>query len=170
MPSLTIRQKSLLLFLSISLIPLMVINLFWVKSEQKNLRNDAAEQQTLLANSAASRVGQYLTNTVNSMIIHSQTASVQKFDIPYTNQELRAFINQDSDIERIALVDSTGQEKTAFDHQANPAQLNNVAKSESFKAITFLSGHEYISPVFYSQNAPHIIVSVPLVLFPIVKA
>lgn len=163
MLKINIWLKSLLLFLVVSILPLLGTNLIWLRSTQSNLRAAAADQQVLLAASASTRVNEYLTDTVNSLIIHSQTASVQKFDLAYAKQELAAYIHQDADIMRIALVGADGQEKVAFDRHGILSQLNNVKSSDAFQVVTFLSGKEYIAPVNYIQDAPYMVVAVPIV-------
>ncbi len=158
-----LNQRVLLYFIAIAILPLVAINLYWLSSEQRNLRQDAVARQELLTANSANFVNQYINSKVNTVIIHSQTASVQQFDIKYASQELIAFINQDSDLDRISLVDATGMERVAYDRKGG-SPLGSAAGSDAFKVVTFLAGKEYISPVTFDANKdPHITLAAPLV-------
>lgn len=163
---LKIGQKSLGLFLVISLLPLAVINTYWLHSEQSTLRSAASVRQSMLTTDAADHVDQFISTKINTVILHSQTASVQQFDIGAAQQELTSYLQQDSDLERVSLVDTKGQERTAITKSGPDAQLANVYDSDAFRATTFLAGKEYISGVtFNQQQQPIITIAVPLVSF-----
>lgn len=165
---LNISQKTVALFLVTSLLPLAAINLYWLRSEQDALRTAAAQRQSMLTSNAAERVNQFVTTKINTVILHSQTSSVQQFQLDLAQQELAAFMYQDSDLERVSLVDATGQERLVMlsDTSKPQAELSNVSSSDAFRAATFLAGKEYISDVTLNEKKqPFITIAVPLVSF-----
>lgn len=163
---LKIGQKSLLLFLIISLLPLVAINAYWLNSQQNILRNASAERQNLLTKSAAGQVDQFLNEKITTAILHSQTSSVQRLNLAQAQQELRAFIAQDNDIRRVALADINGEELVAVTHEGIDKQLKNVSESDAFRAATFFAGKEYVSGVtFGTEQQPRAVIAVPLVTF-----
>lgn len=163
---LKISQKSLGLFLIISLLPLAIVNAYWLRAEQSTLRTAASHRQTMLTTSAAGQVEQFMSTKVNTVILHSQTSSVQEFQIKSVQKEFLAFIQQDNDLERVSLVDIKGQEKTAVTKNGLDIQLADVSTTDAFRAATFLAGKEYISGVtFNDQLQPQVTIAVPLVSF-----
>ncbi len=166
MLKLSIGRRILLLFLATALLPLLGINVYWLASEQNALRKSAAGQLDLLATAAAHQTDQYLTDLVNSLIIHSQTASVQQFDLAYAQQELDALMKQNGNLLRVSLVDAKGNEKIAFNKDGPIKALTNVSQTDAFRLVNFLSGSEYLGPVvFDASNTPRMQVAVPLVTF-----
>lgn len=163
---LKIGQKSLGLFLVISLLPLLVVNTYWLRSEQATLRSAASQRQSMLISSAAEQVDQFISTKIGTVILHSQTSSVQQFQLKSVQQEFLAFTYQDSDLERVALVDIKGQEKMAVVKNTVDTKLVDVSGSDAFRAATFLAGKEYISAVRFNEHQePLVTIAVPLVSF-----
>lgn len=163
---LKISQKSLGLFLIISLLPLALVNAYWLRTQQNTLRNAAAHSQVMLTESAAEQVEQFMSTKVNTVILHSQTSSVQEFQLKSAQKEFLAFIQQDKDLERVSLVDIKGQEISAVTKNGLDTQLVDVSTTDAFRAATFLAGKEYISSVsFNEQQQPQVTIAVPLVSF-----
>lgn len=166
MVKLKIAPRLMLLFLVVSLVPLALINYYWFRLNQSTLRNNATSRQTLLTTTAANKVNQFITDKVNLLIIHSQTSSVQSFDLPYANQDFQTLITQDKDLQSVTLVDNAGAEKLSVYSNGSKRALKNVLATDAFRAATFLSGKEYISPVMFSESGqPFVEIAVPLVKY-----
>jgi two-component system phosphate regulon sensor histidine kinase PhoR len=166
MLKLKISQKSLLFFLAVSLIPLLVVTLYWFRLAQTSLRSAAASQESLLTTGAVTAVDQFLTDKVNLLIIHSQTSNIESFSLAGATKDLTNLTKQDADIEQVTLADSSGKELAAVNQDGSTPSLQNISNSDAFRATTFLSGKEYISPVnFDSKQQPFITIAVPLVTF-----
>ena len=163
---LKIAPRLMLLFLLVSLIPLASINLYWFNLNQNTLRANAASRQTLLTTTAAGRVNQFITDKVNLLIIHSQTDNVQNFNSAGSVQDFRTLINQDQDVMSVTLADATGMERVATNRNGNASALIDISRTDGFRAATFLSGKEYISPVsFDEQGNPSLEIAIPLVKY-----
>jgi PAS domain S-box-containing protein len=160
-----IGQKLLLLLLAVSLGPLLVVGVILVINAQKELRKEAINQQQLAAKAAAADVDNFLGSKINSLIFQSQTSAARQFDIPNESLNLAAMIKQDRDIERISLVDKQGMEKIAVNRSGLVADHKNVSTDDAFKATTFLAGKEYIGPVKFVDDVPHVTIAVPLIRF-----
>ncbi|GAC1387539.1 MAG: hypothetical protein NVS1B7_0650 [Candidatus Saccharimonadales bacterium] len=126
----------------------------------------AAQRQTMLTVAAADQVDQFIAAKINTVILHSQTSSIQQFQLVAAQRELAAYIYQDTDLTRVALADVAGQEVMAVTQSGTANQLRNVSNSDGFRAASFLAGKEYISGVRFDQdNQPLITIAVPLVAF-----
>lgn len=166
MLKLKIGQKSLLLFLIISLLPLAAVNAYWLRAEQATLRKTAEQRQSTLTSNAAEKVDQFINTKISTIILHSQTVSAQELRLEEAQKELLAFIYQDSDVERVALVDAQGQEKIAVNKDGNDPELKDVSGSDAFRAATFLSGKEYVGSVMFDEDQqPFVTIAVPMVSF-----
>ncbi|MEO6761641.1 MAG: ATP-binding protein [Candidatus Saccharimonadales bacterium] len=166
MLTLKINQKLLLLLLVVSLLPLGLVNLYWYRATQSSLRSEAVDHQKILTNSAVYRVNQYMTDKVNALIIHSQTAAVRSLSPTNAHQDLSSLIKQDSDIQTLTLANPDGQVVISMDRNSDLPTTANVSDQDAFRATTFLSGREYISPVSFSDRGhPTITIAAPLVKF-----
>jgi hypothetical protein len=58
--NLGIRQKALLVFMVAASIPLLLINVLWLRTSQDQLKSAAANQQSLLVSSSASRIADFV--------------------------------------------------------------------------------------------------------------
>ncbi len=166
MVRLKIGQRILLLFLAVSLLPLVVVSGLLINSAQKQLKQAAINRQTLIATQTADRVDNFLGSKVNILIFQSQTAAIRKLQAGEASLNLATMIKQDSDMERVALIDKSGMEQVVVNQSGVVTKHENVASSDAFKAATFLAGKEYISPVTYDSNGkPKVTIAVPLIGF-----
>lgn len=166
MAKLKIGSKLLIVLLAVSLVPLAAINFYWFHSTQASLRADAASRLDLLKRQAVSNVDYFITDKLNLLIEHSQSAAIQNFEIANATSDLEALIKQDNDLEQVALVDASGNQRVVVNHAGQLVTPVNIASSNDFKVATFLAGKEYISPVrFNAASQPIITISVPLVSF-----
>lgn len=173
MLKLTITQRALILFVIISVVPVLVLNTYWLRSQQEVLRQEVEREQQVRANFAAERTNNFLTHKVSAMILHSQSAAVLSNNKQTASFELVNYSKQDQDIVRLMLLDKN--ETAAVDvfkddprWQALKDGLltaSNQRAAEAFKVVTFLGGKEYISPVFYVADKPFILIAVPSLTF-----
>lgn len=162
---LSISQKTLLLFGAVALLPLLLLNIFWLRSSQRQLKSAADARQSLLVSESAERVNEYIGAKIDSAIIHSQIASIQDFNVGQARLNLLEYAKQDNELQRIALVDKNGNEQVVINNSEFSSQLSSVKDSDAFRVVTFLSGKEYIGPVEYEDNKPHVTIAVPLISY-----
>ncbi len=152
--------------LGVSLIPLVIVTAYWYYSAQSSLKSQAINQQTILTNSAVYRVNQYLTNKINSLIIHSQSPAVQQLNITNSKIDLESLIKQDSDISKLILANSNGTVTVALGRNGSLPTGYNISNQDAFKAATYLAGRQFISQVSVSPNGQDFVtIAVPLVVF-----
>ena len=163
---LSIRQKVLILFALVALMPLLLINLIWLRSSQTQLKNAADDRQRLLVSSSAERVNQFIDTKIDNAIIHSQIEAVRQIDIPQARLNLLEYSKQEGNLLTITLIDAQGQEQIKVEGTEFSPVLLNVKDSDAFKVVTFLGGKEYISPVQYNLSGqPFVKIGVPLISF-----
>ncbi len=145
------------------LVPLVVINVIWLHSSQTALKQAAANRQSILLSTSAQRVNEALNAKISNVVGHSQDQNVIDINIDQAKLALMQYANQDSDIQRIALVDSAGNEKIVIQGGAFNNTLTNVKSSNAFSVVTQISNQAYISGVSYNaKKQPIITISVPL--------
>lgn len=161
-----IRPKILLLIMAATIIPLLSLNLFWTNSQRQSLVNDVRSRQALLTQNNGNEVNSFITDKVRTLIVHSQSPSVQQFNASKTPLEISTLLYQDKDITRAALVNQSGQEIVALTSDLKNATLQDVKESDAFKVVTYYAGNDYISPVTIDKSGhPTITIAVPLVTF-----
>lgn len=164
----TIGQRALLLFVIVSVFPALMLNFYWLFSQQRVLRTQAEQRQVLLTQSAASRVNDFIGQKVSAAILHSQTTSVLSGNLQQTEAELDNYAKQDKDLSHILLTDKDGGIKVNITQAGKEGQSAEAAKLETetaFRVVTFLGGKEYISPVTYIDGAPHVQIAIPVLTF-----
>src|SRR5437867_1372312 len=144
MVKLKIGQRILLLFLAVSLLPLLVVSILLLNIAQRQLKQAASNKQSLIASQTAERVDSFLGSKVNILIFQSQTNAIRKFQTNEANLNLATMIKQDRDMKRVSLIDKNGLEQVVVDQNGLVSTHANVASSDAFKAATFLAGKEYI--------------------------
>lgn len=161
-----IRPKILLLIMAATIIPLLSLNLFWTNSQRQSLVNDVRSRQALLTQNNGNEVNSFITDKVRTLIVHSQSPSLQQFNASKTPLEISTLLYQDKDITRAALVNQSGQEIVALTSDLKNATLQDVKESDAFKVVTYYAGNDYISPVTIDKSGhPTITIAVPLVTF-----
>jgi len=161
-----IRTKLLLLMMAATLLPLLILNFFWTNSQRQVLLNESKSSQALVTNADADKVTNFINDKVRTLIIHSQSPSLQQFNLSKASLEIGTLLYQDNDIERASLVNQSGQEVVALTSNLKPASLQNVASSDAFKVVNYFAGSQYISPVTTgSSGHPIITIAIPLVTF-----
>ena len=160
--NLGIRQKVLVLLTLLTIIPLVVINLIWLRSTQAKLKNDAASNQSLLVTDLAGRVNEYLTNKIDGLSARAQIQDIVNFNLGTARQILSQYNHFDRSIVKIALVDNKGDEKLVFRHGELRTDLKNVKTSEAFKAVYYKISKPLLSDVFFEDSKPYLTIAVPL--------
>lgn len=164
---LKINQQALILFVVISVTPVLALNTYWLVTQQDVLRSEAERRQTLLTQSAAERANSFMSQKVKALILHSQSTSILKNETQESHLQLTNYIKQDQDIEKVQLLDENGQNQiTLYGDNAGQLKRNdNFDSQEAFRFATFLGGKEYISPVHYIDNDPYVQIAVPVLTF-----
>lgn len=169
MLKLKISQRALLLFVFVSVTPVLALNIYWLATQQSVLKNEAMQRQILLTDSAANRTDNFITQKLNALILHSQTASILKGNFEESDVELSQYIKQDQDISSVVLINKQGEPVinmvSESADEATIQKLNKLDTGTAFKVVTFLGGKEYISPLTYINDKPHIQIAVPLTTF-----
>ncbi len=170
MLKLKIGQRALLTFVAISMTPVLFLNTYWLQSQQGVMRKEAEEKQALITESAADRTNEFISRKISALILHAQTATILDGKSAAARAELENYIKQDSDIDSIVLASKTGDPvvKILSSDVKDPNEkstIENYDISSAFKIVTFLGGKEFISPVTYINDKPHIQIAVPVVTF-----
>jgi hypothetical protein len=141
--NLGIRQKVFILFSVIALLPLIVIIAIWITTSRSQLIKAAVNRQNIYLTGSAESVNNALQAKINSVISHSQETSAINLDIEQAKLNLLQYANQESDVTRIALVDSNGNERVVVANHELVGTLTNVKTSDAFKVVTQLSNDSY---------------------------
>ncbi len=156
----------MLLFLFVSLGPLLVVNLALIFTTQSQLKREAFVRQNLAATQAAERVDNFLGSKIDNLIFESQTSAVRLLDTKDASLNLATYIKGDRDLLDITLANKQGKQLVVVNRSGLIEKHVNIAASDAFRAATFLAGKEYIGPVIYDENrSPHVLIAVPLIKF-----
>ena len=159
----TVRRRILLFLLIVATVPLVIANGIWLLTSQAQLRKDAAAQQKLLVKSSANEVNNFLVDKINAAIIHSQIPGVQNLQISESTAVLSTYLQQDPDVQQIALVNAAGKQVLSVTRTGSITQIVDVSDTDAFRVVTFLGGEEYIGPVNYdAQHNGTIEISIPI--------
>lgn len=161
-PSLGIRNKILLLFFALSIVPLFTINIYWLRSSQQQLKNSATDRQSLLLSSMAQRVNSSLDTKINAVIAASQDTDITNLRLDAAQLKLLQYANRNRDVTRISLVDNMGNEKIVIKNGLVIEEHGNIGDSQAFEVVTFISNEPYISNVRNEDGLPVMTISVPL--------
>lgn len=157
-----IRNKTLLLFFIITVFPLLVVNVIWLRSSQSQLRQAAADRQSILISGLARRVNDSLDTKISGVIANSQDTDIVEYNLDAAKLSLLQYSNQESDVVRIALTDREGNELIAINEGVLSSALTNVKDTPAFQVVTFVSNKPYISNVGEVNGEPRMTVSVPI--------
>ncbi len=161
-----IRTKILILIMAATIVPLIILNIFWTSSQRQSLITGTQSRQALIASGDAEKVNDFTSEKVRTLIIHSQSPSLQQFNLSKATLEISTLLYQDKDLTRAALVNQQGQEVVALTSDLKPSPLQNVQSSDAFKVVNYFAGNEYISPVATdSKGQPMVTIAIPLVTF-----
>ncbi len=160
---LSIASKILIYFLLIALLPMIVTTFILVSSANTQLLHAASLQQQAVARGLSDKVGNYLSNKINNLVSIAELYSSNNVTTSDIDQNLAIILNHDSNMQRIAIVNSSGQDQVVFNRLGNDSSLANEANTDAFKAVNFLSGKAYVSSVSYNgQNKPIITIAVSI--------
>lgn len=159
---LKLKNKILLLFLILSVLPLVLINGIWLRYSQDQLKQAAAEEQELLLNSIAQRINAVLDAQVNGVVSTSQDVDIAALNVEASRLRLLEFSNRENDAVRIALVDRDGNELVVVDDGALLQDLQNVTGTDAFRVVQLVSNKPLIGDVREVEGRPIVTISVPL--------
>ncbi len=167
MPRVKISHQALILFILISVTPVIALNLYWLSNQQNVLRDNAEHRQALVTESAADRVNGFMSQKIKALILHSQSTPILKGNLEESRRQLTNYIKQDQDIEEVTLLNKSGQSRLSLksDDAAELRRENGFDTQKAHRVATFLGGKEYISPVKYINNEPYIQIAVPVLTF-----
>lgn len=160
--SLRIRNKILLLFFVLSVIPLIIINVIWLQFSQGQLEIAAADRQATLIASTANSVRNALDEKIDDVTSTSQDINVTNLDVDLAKLKLLQFSSRDLDVVRVSLVDKAGDEKIVIVDGEDQEDLANVSETEPFQVVTLLGNEPRLGEVRYEDDQPLITISVPL--------
>jgi PAS domain S-box-containing protein len=161
-----IRVRLLVLLLAATTLPLLSLNFFWSRTGRARLFNMTKSEQVAVTERAADNVNNFVNEKIRSLIIHSQSASVQQFDVPRATLEMSALLYQDKDLLDVSLADSTGKERISLDNALKAQPLRDISSSDGFRVVSYLAAKEYISPVTADREGrPTVTIVVPLISF-----
>ncbi len=160
--SLGIRNKILLLFFALSIVPLFAVNIYWLRSSQTQLERSAANQQSVLLTSMAQRVNSALDTKINTVIATSQDTDITNINPDAAQLKLLQYANRNRDVIRISLVDNKGDERIVIKNGLVIDERTNIRDSEAFEVVTFVSNKAYVSNVRTEDGLPTMTISVPL--------
>lgn len=160
--SLGIRNKILLLFFVLSIVPLFIINIYWLRSSQEQLKQSASDRQSLLLSAMAQRVNSTLDSKINTAVSTSQDSDITTLQLEAARLKLLQYANRNRDVTRISLVDNAGNEKVVIKNGLVIEEHGNIGDSEAFEVVTFISNEPYISNVRIEDGLPIMTISVPL--------
>ena len=150
----------------VTIVPMLGLNAFWTSSQRNQLATASKQQQAAIAQNAAGNVDSFLSQKIRTLIIHSQSTTVQQLNAPQAAQELATLFNQDKDIVQISLANKSGKELVNMNDQLQSAPLQDISESDAFRVVNFLGGKEYTSPVRFDEAGnPRVTIAVPLLAF-----
>lgn len=163
MPKLKLSSRILLYFLLVSLVPLIVTNYLLISYANNLLVNAASAKQQAVANYLSDNLSSYLNGNIQSLAYLSRIYLDEELAVSNIDRSATVLFQQYPDLQRLAVLDSSGKEQSVFDSNGKTAELADASQSDPFKAIFFLSGKEYISSVNYnSNNEPTITIALPV--------
>jgi PAS domain S-box-containing protein len=163
MIKLKLSTKILIYFLVVSLVPLFVANFLLVSSANSQFLRTASAKQQAVANYLADKAGGYLTNNTQSLSYVAQIYSAGNTNNSTIDQNMAVLFNQNTDLQRLSILNNAGNEQKVFDKSGKVLALANVSGSDAFKAINFLSGKDYVSSVSYNEKGdPIVTIAVPI--------
>jgi len=163
--NLGIRQKVFILFSVIALLPLIVINVVWLRSARSQLMQSAINRQNIFIESSSVRVNNAIEAGIDAVIARSQEPSIINLDIAQARVSLLQYANQDSSILNITLADSNGDEKVVVRNHELSAALTNIKNTKPFEVVTQRSNDIQISETVVDDGIPKVTFSVPLLSF-----
>ncbi|MHB1865344.1 MAG: ATP-binding protein [Candidatus Saccharimonadales bacterium] len=162
---LNIANKILIYFLLVSLLPMVVTTYIIVSSANNQLLNAASSQQQAIAKDLADRVGNYISSKINNLVYLAQLYSSGNLTPAGIGQNMAVLLNSDTNMQRIAIVNSSGNDQVVFDRNGQVFTLQNESQTDAFKAVNFLSGKAYVSSVSYNHtHQPIITIAVPVLV------
>ena len=79
------------------------------------------------------------------------------------SQNFAVLIKQDSDLAQVSVLDAKGVEQIIFTKSGQLLNYKDQSGSDAFKAVSFLSGKQYVSSVSFNENnEPQITIAVPI--------
>ncbi|MDB5182974.1 MAG: sensor signal transduction histidine kinase [Candidatus Saccharibacteria bacterium] len=160
--NLGIRQKVFILFSVIALLPLIVINVVWLRTSHSQLRDSAVNRQNIYIEGASERVNNLIESKINSLIARSQEQGIIDLNSDESSISLQQYANQDSDILRVSLTDNAGNEKVVVNNHELSSAHSNVKDTKPFSVVTLLSNDVLLGDIEYDNNVPTLTASVPL--------
>lgn len=159
-----ISTKIMVYFLIVSMVPLVVSSALLVSSARTQLLIAASTNQQALASNLSDNVSNYLSNNKITLNGIAKVYSADSGKLGEIGKNIAVLFSQYSDLNRLAILDGSGQEVTAYDRNGISSKLVDASETDAFKAVNFLNGKDYISSVNYdSNNKPSITIAAPVI-------
>jgi PAS domain S-box-containing protein len=162
-----ISTKITLYFLLVAIVPMVVSTYIIASSASNQLLSAASKQQQSVADGLVYRVDSYLSTKISNLINISQLYSTNNSNSQNIDQALAVALNGDPDMQRIALVGSSGSDQVVFTRTGQSYDLKDESNTDAFKASNFpqLAGKPYVSSADYSSShEPIITIATPVIL------
>lgn len=163
MNKLKLSTRILVYFLFVAIFTQVINNYFLVSSAQKAFLEAAGSKQQAIAAHLSQNVESYLDSSINRLRDIAITQSAPRVQEDEMKRSLAASFAQNTDLERVAVLDNEGREKLAFNREGIVHSVKDVSGSDAFKAVQFLAGKNYISSVNEDEDGELIItMAVPI--------
>ncbi|MFT4532344.1 MAG: hypothetical protein ACI9T8_000364, partial [Candidatus Saccharimonadales bacterium] len=110
-----ISTKIMVYFLIVSMVPLVVSSALLVSSARTQLLIAASTNQQALASNLSDNVSNYLSNNKITLNGIAKVYSADSGKLGEIGKNIAVLFSQYSDLNRLAILDGSGQEVTAYD-------------------------------------------------------
>ncbi len=163
LPRLKISSKALFYFLLVYLLPLLLVSIVLADRGRSLLLDATISKQKVVAASTAEQVNIFLDDRIRALVLESKLLALEKSDAGLASKDFAAIIKQDKGIQELILLDPRGIQLVKVDANGSDFTVPDRSSSDAFKAVSFLGGRYFVSPVSYGQNnEPSITIAVPI--------
>ncbi|MFA6521304.1 MAG: sensor histidine kinase [Candidatus Gracilibacteria bacterium] len=158
-----IKNKFLLIFLLVGVIPLVVMGAIAIFSVTRTHNVDVSSLELQLLRQKKEEITKLIDETVG--ILQVQVGYEQNVEISDKDQEflLTALFETNKNLKEVAFVDMQGHEtKKLFSDVDNGEAIQLLNVSELSKFTIPKSGQDYIGNVYYTAQGPMVTISVPV--------
>lgn len=160
-----IGNKVLVLFVAVTVVPLVILTFVWLRFSQSQLELAAADRQRLLITSIAQRADSFLNESIESLVSRSQNPDVANLNVDDAKINLLQYAAQENHVDKIILADNTGKELVKVNNGLLDENLGSVANADAFKVVTLIGNKPRLGEVGEHDGRPMITISVPLLPF-----
>lgn len=163
--SLNIRNKLLLVFLSLIIPTLVLTNFLWINSMKPILEQNIIRSQQRLTQTAGFQISSFINEKVDKLSLNASDVAFLSKDLQAGQFQIEAMLQQDDSIKNISFIDQSGDELIHINQDGilPKEHLTNVKDSEGFNTVTYRYGLDYISQIYFSETKePLLTIAVPI--------